>query len=42
MADYLDEIKDFISYVQNGSEPKWSIQKDYTVLDLIDKIEGIK
>lgn len=39
---YLDEIKDFISYVQNGTEPKWSIQKDYAVLDLIDKIEGIK
>jgi len=39
---YLDEIKDFISYVQNDTEPKWSIQKDYAVLDLIDKIEGIK
>lgn len=39
---YLDEIKDFISYVQNGTEPKWSIKKDYAVLDLIDKIEGIK
>lgn len=39
---YLDEIKDFISCVQNGTEPKWSIQKDYSVLDLIDKIEGIK
>lgn len=39
---YLDEIKDFISYVKNGTEPKWSIQKDYAVLDLIDKIEGIK
>ena len=39
---YLDEIKDFISYVQDGTEPKWSIQKDYAVLDLIDKIEGIK
>ena len=39
---YLDEIKDFISYVQNGTEPKWSIQKDSAVLDLIDKIEGIK
>lgn len=39
---YLDEIKDFIGYVQNGTEPKWSIKKDYAVLDLIDKIEGIK
>ena len=37
---YLDEIKDFISYVQNGTEPKWSIQKDYYVLELIDKIEA--
>lgn len=39
---YLDEIKDFISYVYDGTEPKWSIQKDYAVLDLIDKIEGLK
>lgn len=39
---YLDEIKDFISYVKNGTEPKWSIQKDYAVLGLIDKIEGVK
>lgn len=39
---YLDEIKDFISYVKNGTEPQWSIQKDYVVLDLIDKIERVK
>lgn len=39
---YLDEIKDFLNYIQNGTEPRWSIQKDYAVLDLIDKIEGIK
>ena len=39
---YLDEIKDFISYVYNGTEPKWSIEKDYAVLDLIGKIEGLK
>lgn len=39
---YLDEIKDFVSYIYNGTEPKWSIQKDYAVLDLIDKIEGLK
>lgn len=39
---YLDEIKDFISYVKNGTEPQWSIQKDYAVLDLIDKIERVK
>ena len=37
---YLDEIKDFISYIKTGTEPKWSIQKDYYVLDLIDKIEA--
>ncbi|MDD5929223.1 MAG: Gfo/Idh/MocA family oxidoreductase [Spirochaetales bacterium] len=36
---YLDEIKDFISYVKNNTEPKWSIQKDLYVLNLIDKIE---
>lgn len=39
---YLDEIKDFINYVQNGTEPRWSIKKDYAVLDLIDKIEGTR
>jgi predicted dehydrogenase len=39
---YLDEIKDFVSYVNNGTMPKWSIEKDYAVLDLIDKIEGLK
>ena len=37
---YLDEIKDFVSFILNGTEPKWSIQKDYYVLGLIDKIEG--
>lgn len=37
---YLDEIKDFLSYVNNNTEPKWSINKDYYVLNLIDKIEG--
>ena len=36
---YLDEIKDFISYIKKGTEPKWSIEKDYEVLTLIDKIE---
>lgn len=39
---YLDEIKDFISYIKDGTEPKWSVEKDYAVLDLIDRIEGIK
>lgn len=39
---YLDEIRDFVNYVYNGTEPKWSIEKDYAVLDLIDKIEGLK
>ena len=39
---YLDEIKDFVSYIYNGTEPKWSIEKDYAVLDLIDKIERLK
>jgi len=38
---YLEEIKDFLNYVENGTEPKWSIQKDYAVLNLIDKIEGV-
>lgn len=36
---YLDEIKDFISYMNNETEPKWSIEKDYEILNLIDKIE---
>lgn len=39
---YLDEIKDFINYIQNETEPRWSIKKDYIVLDLIDKIEGTR
>lgn len=39
---YLDEIKDFLSYVENGTEPKWSIQKDAYVLGLIDEIEAKK
>lgn len=37
---YLDEIKDFISMMENNTEPKWSIQKDKYVLDLIDRIEN--
>lgn len=36
---YLDEIKDFISMIENNTEPKWSIYKDKYVLDLIDRIE---
>lgn len=36
---YLDEIKDFINYVKKGTEPKWSIDKDYKILKLIDQIE---
>lgn len=39
---YLDEIKDFINYVKNGTVPKWSLEKDKAVLDLIDRIEGMK
>lgn len=37
---YLDEIKDFISMIENNTEPKWSIYKDKYVLDLIDRIEN--
>lgn len=37
---YLDEIKDFISMIENNTEPKWSIYKDKYVLDLIDRIES--
>lgn len=36
---YLEEIKDFIGYVRNERIPKWSIEQDYSVLNLIDKIE---
>lgn len=39
---YLDEIKDFISYVKYGTEPKWSIEKDCAVLALIDRIEKLQ
>lgn len=37
---YLDEIRDFISMIKNNTEPKWSIEKDYYVMDLIDRIEA--
>ncbi|MBP3366687.1 MAG: Gfo/Idh/MocA family oxidoreductase [Treponema sp.] len=37
---YLDEIKEFVGYVKNETEPKWSIEKDYYVLRLIDEIES--
>lgn len=36
---YLEEIKDFIGYVRNERIPKWSIEQDYSVLNLIDEIE---
>lgn len=39
---YLDEIKDFMNFVKYGTDPKWSLEKDRAVLDLIDRIEGIK
>lgn len=38
---YLDEIKDFFSYVNDNTEPKWSIEKDSYILGLIDEIEGV-
>ena len=39
---YLDEIKDFMNFVKYGTDPKWSLEKDRAVLDLIDRIEGMK
>ncbi len=39
---YLEEIKDFLDFVNNNKEPKWSIEKDFQILNLIDEIEGKK
>lgn len=39
---YLEEIKDFLDFVNNNKEPKWSIEKDFQILSLIDEIEGKK
>ncbi|MBR3149661.1 MAG: Gfo/Idh/MocA family oxidoreductase [Eubacterium sp.] len=38
---YIDEIKDFVSFVIEGTEPKYSFDKDKVTLSVIDKIEGI-
>lgn len=35
---YIDEIKDFLNYVEEGSLPKYSFEKDQRVLSLIDEI----
>ena len=37
---YTDEIKDFLSAVYEGTEPKYSIEKDRYTLAIIDQIEG--
>lgn len=37
---YTDEIADFLSAVQKGTTPKYSIEKDAYTLSVIDRIEG--
>ncbi len=37
---YTDEIKDFLSAVYEGTEPRYSIEKDKYTLAIIDQIEG--
>lgn len=39
---YLDEIKDFLSMIDGGTSPKYSLAKDAYVLSVIDEIEEIK
>lgn len=39
---YLEEVRDFISFIREGTEPRWSIEKDRAVLGLIDRIEGVR
>lgn len=36
---YSDEIIDFISMCQNNTIPKYSFERDYEILNLIDRIE---
>lgn len=39
---YLAEIKDFFSYLNNGTNPKYSYEKDMKVISLINEIEESK
>lgn len=39
---YHDEIVEFLDAVKNGLTPKYSFEKDLEILNLIDKVEGIK
>lgn len=36
---YIEEVKDFFALIQKGSIPKYSFEKDFYTLDLIDEIE---
>jgi len=36
---YLDEIKDFVSYLDENSTPRYSFKEDAKILALIDQIE---
>ena len=38
---YSDEITDFLSMLEANTTPKYSLEKDFKILNLIDKIEGI-
>jgi len=36
---YTDEIIDFLNYVRDDTEPLYSFEKDYSILEIIDEIE---
>ncbi|MBR5359932.1 MAG: Gfo/Idh/MocA family oxidoreductase [Lachnospiraceae bacterium] len=38
---YVNELKAFLDYIENGTEPVYGFEQDAEILDLIDEIEGI-
>lgn len=38
---YVNELKAFLDYVENDTEPVYGFRQDKEILDLIDEIEGI-
>lgn len=40
--EYLDEIIAFFNWINDGVQPKYTLQNDKYTLDIIDRIEGIK
>ena len=37
---YEDEIRDFLEVLENGKEPRYSLEKDRYTLSIIDRMEG--